>query len=546
MEPVRTLNVVPPTNDALTLTLTVTDAAVVAELNSHADPRARDAFALAALKVGVLALKAASGHVGAGEIRAAGEKLLGDVQNLLESRASSMTKDLATSLAQYFDPAKGLFPQRVQALVSKGGELERLLESQFGGDDSTLAKALTRHVGEQSPLFKMLSPTDANGLRAQLQSGIERALAEQRTQVLKEFSLDSKDSALSRLVQEVTTQTASLEKNLEAQVAVAVAEFSLDKPDSALSRLVSKVETAQKAMSAEFSTDNDSSALSRMSKLLQNTRDDIGKKLTLDDKSSPLSLLRAELLGTVDGLVKRSDAFHTEVKETLARLESKKAEALRSTQHGLTFEARLGELLARLANEAADAHEDVGTTDGVLKRKIGDFVTTLGEESGAPGGRIAWEAKENKAYTVKKAREEMAETRKNRQAQLGVFVWSKSVAPEGTPPFLRLGSDLFVVWDADDPATDVYVRAAYGCAKALCVRERHHEAQSSEALLEVEKVATDLESTIKHLDELAAAGGTAQKTAERVLTATGKLREIVERDVAKLQAALSGFKRAES
>ena len=45
-----------------------------------------------------------------------------------------------------------------------------------------------------------LSPTDSNGLKAQIERMLESVLTEQQEQILHQFSLDNKGSALSRLI----------------------------------------------------------------------------------------------------------------------------------------------------------------------------------------------------------------------------------------------------------------------------------------------------------------------------------------------------------
>ena len=73
LEPVR-LRDVSASGDPgpLTLTLHVTDPEVIAELRRHGDGYERDRHALSALRVGMLALRAASGQMDVSSIREAG------------------------------------------------------------------------------------------------------------------------------------------------------------------------------------------------------------------------------------------------------------------------------------------------------------------------------------------------------------------------------------------------------------------------------------------------------------------------------------------
>ena len=58
-----------------------------------------------------------------------------------------------------------------------------------------------------------------------------------------------------------------------------------------------------------------------------------------DDERSALARLRKELVGTIGELDRRNHEFHTEVRVTLASLQTRRDEAARSTRHGTTFEA---------------------------------------------------------------------------------------------------------------------------------------------------------------------------------------------------------------
>ena len=274
------------------LDLRVTDPEVIAELKCHIPGAERERFGLAALRIGVLALRTATGQLDAAAIREAGNRLVSDVQRELGGHAANLLGDLRSILKGYFDLETGLLPQRIEALVKKDGDLERLLRSHLGPDDSVLARTLAERIGEKSPLFKVLSATDKNGLLCQVAGAINSELEQQRSAILKEFSLDNENSALSRLIARVLGSNEEFAERVENQISAMVGEFSLDRGDSALSRLVAKVESAQKLISAEFSTDNDESAISRLSRLLADTSLKIDSSLTLDSDKSALYVVR--------------------------------------------------------------------------------------------------------------------------------------------------------------------------------------------------------------------------------------------------------------
>lgn len=527
------------------LQLEVTDQEVVASLRAHPDGDKRTAYALAALRVGVLSLRAASGQVDAGAIREAGGELLGKVRDLLTDRAGQLTSSLASSLARYLDPHTGMLEQRLAALVGDGGELERMLKAQVGADHSTLAQTLARHVGDDSALFRVLAPSNADGLLAQLTVAIEDALEQQRFAVLREFSLDSKDSALSRLVTEVKTRHDELHDDLQQQVAAVVREFSLDDDGSALSRLVRRLDASQRAVAAQFSSDNESSVLSRLTRVLNQTSDQIRKNLTLDDPQSALSVLKRELQAAIAELVKCNGEFQAEVRQTLAVRDARKQVEDRSSMHGATFQDRLASLLEAEALLVNDLFEHTGDTAGILPRcKVGDHVITLGTESFAPGERIVWEAKANRAYGVKAALAEMETARKNRQAQVGVFVFEATRAPENLHPFSRFGRDLLVVWDANDFSTDIYIRAALSVAKALVVREQAEESRSTHTASEMDRAIRAIEKQLATLDEVTKLANSIESNAGKIGDRTAKMRRELALQIDSLDEQVAAFRQS--
>jgi hypothetical protein len=479
---------------SLVLTLEVTDPEVVLELRRH-EGEDLERYVLTALRLGVLSLRAASGQVDAGSLREAGTALLSEVRELLSTRASEVTERIASSLTQYLDPQSGVLPQRLQALVRKDGEIETMLRSHVGADDSMLARSLAAHLGEGSPIFRLLSPTDANGLRAQLVTSIEGALAEQRKLILREFSLDQKGSALSRLV-------------------------------------------------AEFSLDDDRSAMSRMSRMLTATSQQIGKDLSLDDEASALARLKRELTSTIDQLARDNVEFQGHVRESLARLDTRRKEEARAPAHGLAFEEQLGSLLAAEAQRLGDVYEATGETTGIIKQcKKGDHVVELGSDSVAAHARIVWEAKEKQSYSLRAALDEIGEARRNRSAQVGVFVFSRAAAPEGLESLARHGSDLVVVWDTEDRGSDLVVKAAYSLARALAVREKRADKVAQAAVVEIERSARNVERQIGYLDDVRKWAETVKGHGEKIIERSTRMADELRADVERLDAQVAAMRK---
>jgi hypothetical protein len=256
-------NVISLPNRALKITLTVSDPEVIHELEKRDDGASREAFATQALRLGILALRQASGSLDADVIRREGAQLLSSVGAVLQDRTSDLSGALAKTMFQYLDPASGALPRRIEQLTKPNGDLETMLAKHLCGDQSRIAQTLAKHIGEQSPLFKLLSPKQSDGLLATLADTLKTALDGQRDEVLKQFSLDNKESALSRLLAEVTTSNGKLRGELAEDVGKVVNEFSLDNEDGALSRLVARVERAQATIAEEFSLDHEGSALQR-------------------------------------------------------------------------------------------------------------------------------------------------------------------------------------------------------------------------------------------------------------------------------------------
>ena len=476
---------------SLAISITLDDPEVVAALSALPEGRRRDEFARSALRIGVLALQQAQGRIDTDVVRSEGDRLLTEMAHSLTKHQELLAGQVQGTLKEYFDPESGRFNERVKRLVQKDGELEEILRRSVGAADSEMTRTLQSHLGEQSPLLRMLSPDASKGVLASLHEIMKKELGDQRERILGQFSLDNADGALARFVTQLDTRNDVLAKGLTDRLDEVVGEFSLDDQDSALSRLVAQVEVAQRKISTE---------------------------LSLDAEGSGLARLKAELLGVLEKQGAASQRFQEEVKTTLATMQSRKIEAERSTLHGHDFELALGERLTEECAKTGDILQATGNSTGHIRlSKVGDFVVTLGPDARAKGATICIEAKKDAGYDLKKALEEIDVGRKNRGCEVGIFVWSRRSAPTGTPALSRHGNDVLVTWDAEDGTTDPYLLAAISLARALCTRAATEREQQAGDLEAMERAIRVIQKQAESLEEIDRSATTIKAGSEKIL-----------------------------
>jgi len=266
--------------------------------------------------------------------------------------------------------------------------------------------------------------------------------------------------------------------------------------------------------------------------------------LTLDQPTSPLSLLKNELRGVLDTLATSNTQFQTEVRATLESFKARKEEAARSTRHGMTFEASVGDFLAIEARRVGDVLEAVGTTKGQIDRKTGDHVITLGPESAAAGARIVCEAKAQKGYSERDALEEIDRARKNRDAQVGVVVMDRASAPENVEALRRVGCDVLVAWDPEDVASDMNLRLAVSVARMLCVRDRVAESREEASLEGMDQSIEAIANQVRVIDEIIHSARLIKRRGESVAMSAERLREVVEKEIAALQEQVKALRQS--
>jgi hypothetical protein len=499
------------------LELVIDDRDVIRSLIEFPEGEERNRYAIEAMKIGMLALRHVGGQFNADRIQQESERLVKQMQETLDGNMRLMHSRLADALKDYFDPESGRFNDRVRRLCSQDGELSQIMKGFLDGENSQLARTMITQIG---PLMKHLDPRQSEGLLAVLRGSMESQLTQHRDHVLKEFSLDHKEGALSRLVNELTAKHGDLSKDLQKKIDEVVKEFSLNEEGSALKRLVDSVDKAQKRICDEFSLDNEQSALKRF---------------------------RTELMTVFQAHVDVSAKFQEEVKLALRELTARREEQSRSTLHGGTFQSAMFEFLQRDSQSRGDIADFTGDRVGAIKNcKVGDATLVLGPDSGAPGATVVFEAKEELGYTLKRALEEIDTACKNRSAQVGVFIFSNRTAPDNLRSFARYGNHLIVRWDAEDPLCDPFLWAAVEFARLMCLRSCRQQDARTADFDAIDKAVNDIEKHAEQLDQVRTCAETIQTASNKILKRIEIDRETIKRQVLSLRERMMDLRNAAS
>jgi hypothetical protein len=532
------------TDDSLVLTLVLDDPELILDLRTRDEGASRTAFAMTALKIGVLSLRQTQRSVDAEALKNEGQHIISDLNRELQFRIAEIDGKIASNLKQYFDPQSGKFTERVERLIRKDGDLERVLRQQIGdAENSELARTLANRVGANSPLMRRLDPDDAESITQAIEESVRDVLDSEQKSILFEFSLDNESGALTRLIGQLEEVNGKFRGDIDDQIKGAVREFSLDDENSALSRLVRRVEQAKAQITDEFSIDNEHSAINKLNLVLAETKRSIHDNLTLDDEQSSLARLNKQLTAVLEDIRTKNQRFQEDVSAKLASLLTKHQEEQRSTIHGVSFEAEFCALVQREAQRAGDIFTATGAIPGFIPRcKAGDATIELGAEASAAGEKIVLEAKGNKSCTLADARAEIEVARKNRAASVGVFVFKKGSAPGGLQTFTRVDHDVFIIWDAADSSTDIYLLGAISVAKALLFRQWLAENKSSGDLQSIERAVNILEKQFKSLDEMETWTTTVRSNSGKILKGISKIREAVDEQIQNLRASIEALK----
>ncbi len=226
-----------------------------------------------------------------------------------------------------------------------------------------------------------------------------------------------------------------------------------------------------------------------------------------------------------------------QIQEALSSLKTRREVEARSPIGGMSYEQQVGNLLNGITLFAGDHCEPVGETFGTLSNcKVGDFVITLGNTRHVPNGKIVVEAKHDASYSRTKVLNECQTALQNRDAQVAIFVWDKQYAEaKKQQPIEIQGQKIVVLWDTDDPTTDVYLRAAYWMACWLIVPQTLADPIAQVHQEQVDKTFKEITSLSTRLDEIHRAAETISKQVQTILKTTDEVKALLESSVEFLQ-----------
>src|SRR5262249_18020515 len=150
--------------------------------------------------VGLRALANAYAQAQETRLQDIGKALVNDIDRQLKAHVAGQQQTIATVLGKFFDPMDGQVIQRLSAFVDDQGVLARLLEKYLAPQNSVLAQTLARQVGESSPLFRKLSPTDSDGLVKVLEAQLRKVMNDGHAELVHALDPLAEDGAVARFL----------------------------------------------------------------------------------------------------------------------------------------------------------------------------------------------------------------------------------------------------------------------------------------------------------------------------------------------------------
>lgn len=276
------------------------------------------------------------------------------------------------------------------------------------------------------------------------------------------------------------------------------------------------------------------SAIGRIKTLLGTYIEGDGSKLaTLLDPTrlgSPLFQFRGEM---TEGFAKLNERIASLEAASTARA----SERAKGTAKGGDFEDLLEGLLADTARGAGDLLDRTSAEEGaVIKSKKGDFVLTVNPAlTGGADLRIVVEAKD-RAMSGRAMREEIREAKTNRDAVIGLVIFTPAHAPTGIAPFDLRAGDVYAVIDPETPDLAI-LEAAVRFARLMAIaslREREVEVDAEA----IDAALTGIREQLEQVRTLKSMLTSVVNSTKDVQTGLDRLRDAILARVVEAEAEL--------
>ena len=276
-----------------------------------------------------------------------------------------------------------------------------------------------------------------------------------------------------------------------------------------------------------FDEDSKKSALGKLDRILDEASkrqvDAIKRVVDPDDPESPLGRHRQEIVKAVKDVGESLAKAVTDVSEKIAvtRVQAEMAE--KSAGKGFVFEDVVHEAVSRVAGAHGDLAEQVGHLPGACGMKSGDEVITLSlDDTRGVCVRIVAEIKDRR-LGQKSTFEELDRAMANREAFVGIAVFSRQEHAPSTEPFSFWGPYGIVVLDKDE-LDDAALRLA--CLWARWMARRQLADESGDVSLD--RVASLVEEARRALDRVSTIRRCHTSAAKRISEATVQVDELAE------------------
>jgi hypothetical protein len=455
------------------------------ELFADLTEEQRDQLGFDAWMLGLRALANAHAQAQEAKLKDIGGSITAEIDRHLRAHVEEQQRTIATVLGKFFDPNDGQVTQRLAAFVADQGDLARLLEKFLAPQSGVLAQTLARQVGETSPLFKKLSPTETDGVVKVLEAQLRTVMSDGHAELVRALDPLEKDGAVGRFLTSLRDEIKGADADRAKQLSAALGALDANDEKSLISRLAKDTARARQAVLTAVNPDAEGSPMAIL-------------------KTTLTSLLKEQGAATVASLerqAQRQTAFEKEVREVLARIETKRTQDQKSPRGGYAFETSALDFIDAAIRGAPCVFDVTTNTVGHVDRcKKGDATARFTGESAFGGSTVVFEVKRDSGYTAQRALVELDEARRNRNAQVGVFVMAESHASDTFPRFARHGNNVLVVWNQQDGATDPRFHAAIVLGLALVSRTK--KVGDDGDIAAISDIESRIETEVERLERL--------------------------------------------